>query len=60
MCCVAGELCFAKIYAYCEVYYFNKGKPGFHYTFIPIVKIILFVSHTGTFMDLNKHELNLI
>lgn len=59
MCCVAGEHCFAKIYSYCEVCYFKEGKLGFRYTFIPIVKVIVFVSHTATFMDFNKHELNL-
>lgn len=59
MCCVAGEHCFAKIYTYCEVCYFKERKLGFCYTFIPIVKVIVFVSHTATFMDSNKHELNL-
>lgn len=60
MCCVAGERCVAKICAYCGVCYFKEGKLGFHYTFILIVKIIVFVSHIATVMDFDVDELNLI
>lgn len=60
MCCVAGEHCVAKICAYCGVCYFKEGKLGFHYTFILVVKIIVFVSHIATVMDFDVDELNLI